>query len=357
MGKTDSTGTYSYFCDGATPGSPVLSDSHATYTPGLSESRGGTSSYYANDRLGNLWTRDPASGKFQLTCEDFSGFGTPTSGGAAGSPFGFGGANGCQSDADTGLVLMGHRYYDTRIGRFISQDHAKSGGNWYAYCGNNPTNKTDPSGLSDGLPGSLGAPDQRYGGLGGFLDGGADNLDSFWSSENAAMERGQEGYLASVAIHNAQISGPDGYTNYVRKLLEEIAVSPIGRSLLVTAFYTKTLSIQYFHNQDSPNSYYDFNTGILLYDPALHAQVNTEFGLSDAPPVSILEHELGHDVTGLKDPDDPTAYPGCQTIFDTHGRDNIAVNENPFRSFLGLSDRIDHGASKMPNGSWFDPSW
>ncbi len=29
VGKVDSTGTYSYVCDGTTPGSPVLSDGHA----------------------------------------------------------------------------------------------------------------------------------------------------------------------------------------------------------------------------------------------------------------------------------------------------------------------------------------
>ena len=146
MGKTDSTGTYSYFCDGASPGSPVLSDGHATYTPGLSENRGGVSSYYGNDRLGNLWTVDGSS-KSQLGFADFSGFGTRTNGSSAGTVFGYGGGNGCQSDADTGLVLMGHRYYDTRIGRFLSQDPAKSGGNWYKYAGNNPTNNTDPLGL------------------------------------------------------------------------------------------------------------------------------------------------------------------------------------------------------------------
>ena len=54
---------------------------------------------------------------------------------------------GCQTDADTGFVLMGHRYFDPRIGRFITQDPAQSGGNWYAYAGNDPINAVDPSGL------------------------------------------------------------------------------------------------------------------------------------------------------------------------------------------------------------------
>jgi len=77
VGKTDSTGSYSYLCDGASPASPVLWDGHAIYTPGLSENRGGSSAYYDNDRLGNLWTLDGA-GKSQWTYEDTSGFGSLT---------------------------------------------------------------------------------------------------------------------------------------------------------------------------------------------------------------------------------------------------------------------------------------
>jgi len=146
VGKTDSIGTYSYICDGTTPGSPVLADGHALYTPGLSENRNGTSAYYSNDRLGNLWTLN-GSTKSQLGYIDFSGFGGMTAAGGSGSPFGFGGGNGCQTEADTGFVLMGHRYYDTRIGRFISRDPIKDGNNWYAYCDNNPINRTDPLGL------------------------------------------------------------------------------------------------------------------------------------------------------------------------------------------------------------------
>jgi N-acetylmuramoyl-L-alanine amidase len=39
------------------------------------------------------------------------------------------------------------RYYDTAQGRFISEDPAEDGLNWYAYCGNNPLRFVDPSGL------------------------------------------------------------------------------------------------------------------------------------------------------------------------------------------------------------------
>jgi RHS repeat-associated protein len=57
--------------------------------------------------------------------------------------------SGYQSDGDSGLKLLGHRYYDSRTGRFISQDPAGDGDNWYAYCGNDPTDGVDPEGLKE----------------------------------------------------------------------------------------------------------------------------------------------------------------------------------------------------------------
>jgi RHS repeat-associated protein len=63
------------------------------------------------------------------------------------TPFGFAGGEQYQTDTDSGLMLLGHRYYDNTTGRFISRDPAYAGDNWYAYCGNNPLGGTDASGL------------------------------------------------------------------------------------------------------------------------------------------------------------------------------------------------------------------
>jgi RHS repeat-associated protein len=41
-------------------------------------------------------------------------------------------------DEDTGLYYYNARWYDQEIGRFISEDSAKDGANWYTYVNNNP---------------------------------------------------------------------------------------------------------------------------------------------------------------------------------------------------------------------------
>jgi RHS repeat-associated protein len=55
------------------------------------------------------------------------------------------------------------RWYDPTLGRFITEDPARDGVNWYAYCGNNPLTHTDPTGLMD--------VGQVFGGLGSMLLG------------------------------------------------------------------------------------------------------------------------------------------------------------------------------------------
>ena len=52
-------------------------------------------------------------------------------------------------DFETDMIYLRARYYDPGIGRFISEDPIKDGLNWYVYCGGNPVNFWDPSGLAD----------------------------------------------------------------------------------------------------------------------------------------------------------------------------------------------------------------
>ena len=50
------------------------------------------------------------------------------------------------TDEETGLIYMRARYYDPEVGRFVSEDPGRNGGNWYPYTEADPINKVDLTG-------------------------------------------------------------------------------------------------------------------------------------------------------------------------------------------------------------------
>ena len=62
-------------------------------------------------------------------------------------------------DDETGLIYLRARYYDSKTGRFISEDPARDGANWFAYCDNNPIERIDPSGKTYIIAWSYGTKD------------------------------------------------------------------------------------------------------------------------------------------------------------------------------------------------------
>jgi RHS repeat-associated protein len=50
-------------------------------------------------------------------------------------------------DKTTGLYYFNARWYHCELGRFSSQDPARDGMNWWAYCRNNPLKYVDPTGM------------------------------------------------------------------------------------------------------------------------------------------------------------------------------------------------------------------
>lgn len=66
--------------------------------------------------------------------------------GQSGTKHRFGGRLGHPSDDEIGLTYMRARHYDTQLGRFLSEDPASHGVNWYIYCLDNPVNAFDYTG-------------------------------------------------------------------------------------------------------------------------------------------------------------------------------------------------------------------
>jgi RHS repeat-associated protein len=113
---------------------------------------GNTSTFYTFDPQGNVCQRLDASGTVQATfLYDAWGqvIGKQPSN-AVVDTWGYKGQWGYRTESETGLLLLGHRYYDAVAGRFLTRDPIgySGGSNLYAYVGSNPVNAADPSGLT-----------------------------------------------------------------------------------------------------------------------------------------------------------------------------------------------------------------
>lgn len=123
--------------------------------PGIDEplamQYGGSSYYYHFDGLGSvtMLTRADQTVANRYEYDDFGGYLTRQE-----SVPNFYGYTGREYDSQVDLVYMRARYYDPSIGRFLARDPSGmvDGPNVYAYAGNNPISRVDPSGRDLCLP-------------------------------------------------------------------------------------------------------------------------------------------------------------------------------------------------------------
>jgi RHS repeat-associated protein len=101
--------------------------------------------YYHTDYLGSVRAITDQTGKVVFNADYFA-FGTKfIRNGDFDETHGF---TGKDYDSDTGMYYYNARWYDSDLGRFISEDPAvdPNNPNLYSYCGNNPVGRIDPSG-------------------------------------------------------------------------------------------------------------------------------------------------------------------------------------------------------------------
>lgn len=115
----------------------------------LSRHTSAGSVFYTFDFQGDVQQRLGPNAYNILSSFAYNAFGQWQATGGA-DPFTFSGQYGYYSDADTGLVLCTHRYYDPSVGRWLTRDPmgCKGGINVYGYGLNNPVNQNDPTGLT-----------------------------------------------------------------------------------------------------------------------------------------------------------------------------------------------------------------
>ena len=104
----------------------------------------GGAAYYHADGLGSIVAMTDQAGNVVQT-RQYDAWGNPEQG--AGQPgYAF---TGREWDPETGLYYYRARYYDPKIGRFVSEDPIRFWGalNFFAYVNNNPVVRIDPSGL------------------------------------------------------------------------------------------------------------------------------------------------------------------------------------------------------------------
>ena len=102
----------------------------------------GVAFFYATDHLGSVTSVTRSNGAVSLT-RQYDPWGNIIEGSTA-SGYAF---TGREWDAETGLYYYRARYYDPKIGRFISEDDRYiDGPNLYPYVRNNPTSYVDPRG-------------------------------------------------------------------------------------------------------------------------------------------------------------------------------------------------------------------
>ena len=156
---------------------------------GLFDANGTIVARYTYDSWGNLLKITDGSGNDKTNDTTFVGYKNPLR------------YRGYYYDSETKLYYLQSRYYSPEWGRFISADgyvstgQGLTGTNMFAYCGNNPVMRTDPSGKFWGVIAVVGI-------IAIALSGCSSNESGYNSAEEAARAFANSVYSSSKYIRH-----------------------------------------------------------------------------------------------------------------------------------------------------------
>lgn len=225
--KQDSTASTTFYVyDGTT----ILAETDASknyktfHVPGIGTLDRATHArkWYVFDRQGSaIWTINDDGNMNDLVYYD--GYGNEIWSNGSSNTYRYNGRDGYFKDSETDMDLLQARFYSPVLGRFLQSDPiGQSGGlNAYAYCGNNPFIRTDPSGKDWDLDwntywGQVGGVFKGYGSLFNVYDAAVGMYtvgEAFQrSSDRAALGRQLATSIASEFWMGMTLErGPEGF--------------------------------------------------------------------------------------------------------------------------------------------------
>jgi len=165
-----------------------------------------------------------------------------------------------------GNIYFNSRYYDPLTGRFLTEDPARKGVNWYAYCENDPINKTDPDGrdpsqrtssaanttlelakaATEGVAGGLGAAEKTFGrAAGAAAEAGRSyaraSQEALYAAQKASTTSEQKANVAEYRAAGAQSRSAFG-ESVTKGILAE-NVGRLGTTLTIVGVATAAVDV------------------------------------------------------------------------------------------------------------------
>ena len=141
--KTVDGNTINFVYDNANIVEEITADEVNKYFRGLEIIKNDEEMYYFYNGQGDVSMLADNAGNMAASYI-FDAYGNQSEENTVYNPFGY---RGEYTDAESGLVYLRARMYDSETGRFMSEDPAKAEFNWYVYCHNNSIKYIDPTGL------------------------------------------------------------------------------------------------------------------------------------------------------------------------------------------------------------------
>lgn len=141
--KTVDGNTITYVYDNANVIEEITADEVNKYYRGIEIIKNDDGLNYIYNGQGDVSLLTDSAGA-TVANYNFDAYGNQSQENTIYNPFAY---RGEYTDSESGLVYLRARMYAPETGRFINEDPAKDGLNWYVYCADNPINRLDPNGL------------------------------------------------------------------------------------------------------------------------------------------------------------------------------------------------------------------